>query len=108
MTCTGKYFSDLCALFVEYKYAGMGSDVYSSKKSLVSKFAFFANFGKFFTSGHNLKNLICKNKSNLLPNNFSDVYQLDHTCNVLYIDETKKKVITRTIEHQHDSVKTKT
>ena len=56
-----------------------------------------------FTSGHNLKNLICKNKSKLLPNSFLGVYQLDCTCNALYIGKTKKKVITRTKEHQQGS-----
>ena len=56
-----------------------------------------------FTSGQNLKNLICRNKSKLLPNSFPGVYQLDCTCNALYIGETKKKVITRTKEHQQDS-----
>ena len=56
-----------------------------------------------FSSGRNLKNLICRNKSKLLPNSFPGVYQLDCTCNALYIGETKKKVITRTIEHQQDS-----
>ena len=49
------------------------------------------------------KELICRNKSKLLPNSFPGVYQLDCTCNALYISETKKKVITRTIEHQQDS-----
>ena len=43
------------------------------------------------------------NKSKLLPHRFPGVYQLDCTCNALYIGETKKKVITRTIEHQQDS-----
>ena len=56
-----------------------------------------------FTLGHSLKNLICRNKSKLLPNSFPGVYQLDFTYNPLYIGETKKKVITRTIEHQQDS-----
>ena len=56
-----------------------------------------------FTSGRNLKNLICRNKSKLLPNIFSSVYQLYCTCSALYIVEIKKKVITRTIEHQQDS-----
>ena len=56
-----------------------------------------------FTSGRNLKNWICRNKSKVLPKSFSGVYQLDCTCNALYIGETKKKVITRTIEHQQDS-----
>ena len=53
--------------------------------------------------GRNLKNLVCRNKSKLLLNSFPGVYQLDCTCNALYIGETKKKVITRTIEHQQDS-----
>ena len=65
----------------------------------------FKKFGikTIFTSGRNLKNLICRNKSKLLPNSFPGVYQLDCTCNGQYIGETKKKVITRTIEHQQNS-----
>ena len=51
----------------------------------------------------NLKNLICWSKSKLLPNSFPGVYQLECTCNALNICETKKKVITRTIEHQQNS-----
>ena len=47
--------------------------------------------------------MICRNKSKLLPNSFPGVYQLNYTCNALYIGETKKKFITRTIEHQQDS-----
>ena len=53
--------------------------------------------------GHNLKDLICRNKLKLLPNGFPGVYQLDSTYNALYNGKTKKKVITRTIEHQQDS-----
>ena len=62
----------------------------------------FNKFGikTIFTSGRNLKNLFCRNKSKLLANSFPGVYQLDCTCNALYIGKTKKKVITRTIEHQ--------
>ena len=65
----------------------------------------FKKFGikTIFTSGCNLKNLICRNKSKLVPNTFPGVYQLDSTCNALYIGEIKKKVITRTVEHQQDS-----
>ena len=65
----------------------------------------FKQFGikTSFTLGRNLKNLVCRNKSKLLLNSFPGVYQLDCTCNALYIGETKKKVITRTIEHQQDS-----
>ena len=53
----------------------------------------FKQFGikTIFTSGGNLKNLICRNKSKLLPNSFAGPYQLDRTCNALYIDETKKE-----------------
>ena len=36
-----------------------------------------------FTSGRNLKNLICRNKSKLLTNSFPGVCQLDTTCNTL-------------------------
>ena len=53
--------------------------------------------------GRILKNLICRNNSKLLPNRFPDVYQLDCTCNALCIGKTKKKIITRTMEHQKDS-----
>ena len=49
-----------------------------------------------FNSGRNLKNLICRNKSKLLRNSVPGVYQLDCTCNALYIRETKKEVVTRT------------
>ena len=52
--------------------------------------------------GRNLKNLIYRNKSKLVPNSFPGVYHLDCTRSALYIGETKK-VITRTIEHQQDS-----
>ena len=55
--------------------------------------------------GRNFKRLICRNKSKPLPNSFAGVYQLDCTCNGLYMSESKKKVITRTIEHQQDSFK---
>ena len=65
----------------------------------------FKEFGikTIFTSGRNLKNLIRRNKSKLLLNSFPGVYQLDCTCNALYIGETKKKVIARSVEHQQDS-----
>ena len=37
------------------------------------------------------------------PSNCLGVYQLDFTCNPLYIGETKEIVITRTTELQQDS-----
>ena len=76
----------------------MGTEI----KKLREKFLKFG-IKTIFTSGLNLKNLICRNKSKLLPNSFPGAYQLDCTCNALYIGETKKKVITRTIEHRQDS-----
>ena len=57
-----------------------------------------------FTSGVNLKSILCENKSKLIPNSYPGVYTLNCSCNADYIGETKKKVITRTIEHQQDSV----
>ena len=50
----------------------------------------FKKFGRktIFTSEHNLKNLICRDNSKLLPNSFPGVYEFDYTCNVLYIGET--------------------
>ena len=57
----------------------------------------FKKFGRktIFTSERNLKNLICRDNSKLLPNSFPGVYEFNYTCNVLYIGETKKKVTTR-------------
>ena len=65
----------------------------------------FLKFGikTIFTSDRNLKNFICRSKSKLLPNSFLGVYQLDCTCNALYIGKAKKKVITRTRKQQQDS-----
>ena len=36
----------------------------------------------------------------MFPYSFAGVYQLDCTCKALYIGGTKKKVLTRTKEHQ--------
>ena len=58
-----------------------------------------------FTSGKNLQSILCQNKAKLLPNSHPGVYQLDCSCNGRYIGESKKKVLTRCIEHQQDSIK---
>ena len=58
-----------------------------------------------FTSGKNLQSILCQNKPKLLPNSHPGVYQLDCSCNGRYIGESKKKVLTRCIEHQQDSMK---
>ena len=57
------------------------------------------------TSGKNLQSILCQNKPKLLPNSHPGVYQLDCSCNGRYIGESKKKVLTRCIEHQQDSIK---
>ena len=59
------------------------------------------------TSAANLKSILCQNKSKLKPNSHPGVYTLKCSCNTKYIGETKKKVITRTIEQQQDSIKGK-
>ena len=48
-----------------------------------------------FTSGKNLRSILCQNKPKLLPNSHPGVYQLDCSCNGRYIGESKKKVLTR-------------
>ena len=45
-----------------------------------------------------------KNKPKLLPNSQPGVYQLDCSCNGKHIGESKKRVLTRRIEHQQDSM----
>ena len=60
-----------------------------------------------FTSGANLESILCQNKSKLLPNSYPGVNALSYSYNVDYIGETKKKVMTRTIEHQQDRIKRK-
>ena len=60
-----------------------------------------------FTSGSNLKSLLCQCKTKLLPKSYPGVYELKCTCNPTHFSETKKKILTRTIEHQQDSFKGK-
>ena len=67
----------------------------------------FKKIGKdiAFTSGKNLQQILCqKNKPKLLPNSQPGVYQLDCSCNGKYIGESKKRVLTRCIEHQQDNM----
>ena len=58
-----------------------------------------------FTSGKNLQSILCQSKPKLLPNSHSGVYQLGFSCNDRYIGKSKKKVLTRCIEHQQDIIK---
>ena len=67
----------------------------------------FKKIGKdsTFTSGKNLQQILCqKNMPKLLPNSQPGVYQLNCLCNGKYIGESKKRVLTRCIEHQQDSI----
>ena len=63
------------------------------------------NIKTIFTSGSSLKSLLRWNKTKLLPNSYPGVYELKCTCNSAYFGETKKKILTRTMEHQQDSFK---
>ena len=65
------------------------------------------NIKTIFTSTPNLKSLLCRNKTKLLPNSYPGVYELKCTCNSTYFGETDKKVLTKTTEHQQDSFKGK-
>ena len=58
-----------------------------------------------FKTGPKLKNILCKNKDKLTPNSYPGVYELKCSCGLVYNGETKKKVITRSIEHQQESIK---
>ena len=51
----------------------------------------FLKFGikTIFTLRHNLKNFNCRSKSKLLSNSILGAYQLDCTCNTLYIAKTR-------------------
>ena len=63
------------------------------------------NIKTTFTSGPNLKPLLCRNNTKLLPNSYPRVYELKFTCNSACFGETKKKILTRIIGHQQDSFK---
>ena len=60
-----------------------------------------------FTSGANLKSILCQNRSKLLSNSSPGIYALNCSCNAEYIGEIKKKVMIRTIEHQQDNIEGK-
>ena len=70
-------------------------------KKEIQKFAFRVPF----QTGPNLKNILCKNKDKLIPNSYPGVYELKCSCRSVYNGETKKKIISRSIEHQQESLK---
>ena len=51
--------------------------------------------------------MLCGNKTKLLLNSYPGVFDLKCTCSSAYFGETKKKILTRTTEHQEDSFKGK-
>ena len=51
--------------------------------------------------------MLCRNKTKLLSNSYPGVCELKCKCNSAYFGETKKKILTRTKEHQQDSFKGK-
>ena len=65
------------------------------------------NTKTIFTSSPNLKSLLCRNKTKLLPNSYPEVYELKCTFNSAYFGETDKAILTTTIKHQQDSFKGK-
>ena len=65
------------------------------------------NIKIIFTLDSNLKSLLCRNKTKLLLNSYSGVYELKCTCNSAYFGETKKKILPLTIEHQQVNCKGK-
>ena len=50
---------------------------------------------------------MCQNKSKLPPNSYTGIYALNCSCDAENGSETKKEVITRTIEEQQDNIKRK-
>ena len=53
----------------------------------------------------NSENILSKNKDKLVPNSYPGVYQLECLCGSIYNGETKKNIISRSIEHQQERIK---
>ena len=58
-----------------------------------------------FQTGPNVNNILRKNKDKLIPNSYRGVYELKCSCGSVYNGETKKKIVTRSIQHQQESIK---
>ena len=69
-------------------------------KKEMQKFGFRVAFQR----GPNLKNILCKIRDKL-SNSYPGVYELKCLCGSVYNGETKKKIISRSIEHQQGSIK---
>ena len=53
----------------------------------------------------NIKISYTKTRDKLMPNSVSGVYKLTFSCGSVYNDEAKKKIISRSKEHQQESIK---
>lgn len=53
-----------------------------------------------FSSGRNLRDILCNHKSPLPKNSDPGVYKIKCGCGIIYVGETKKKIITRAKEHE--------
>ena len=62
-------------------------------------------FKVVFQTGPSSKNILCKNRDNLIPNSYPGVYELKCSCGSVYNGETRKKIISRSIKHQQESIK---
>ncbi|XP_065674025.1 uncharacterized protein LOC136090971 [Hydra vulgaris] len=58
------------------------------------------NVKVIFTTSPNLNTILCNNKSRFMPNSNPGVYKLMCSCGRIYIGETKKRILQRSIEHQ--------
>ena len=53
-----------------------------------------------FKTGANLKNILCKNNDKIIPNSYPGVYELKYSCGSVHNGETKKKIFSRSTEHE--------
>ena len=61
-------------------------------------------FRAAFQMSPNLKNILWKNKHKLIPSSYLGVYQVKFSCRSVYKGETKKKIISRLTDHQHETI----
>ena len=73
----------------------MGTRIGPKIKKEIQKFG----LREAFQTGPNLNNILCKNEDKLIPNSYPEVYELKFSCGSVYNGETKKKIISRSIEH---------
>ena len=73
----------------------------SKTKKYIERFGFRVAF----QTDPILKNILCKSKDKLILNSYAGVCELKYSCGSAYNDETKKKIISRSIEHQPESIK---